>query len=325
MAVRVEFKRHGGPDVLELVAFEPTAPGKNEVRVRNEAIGMNFIDIYYREGLYPVNGFPSQLGGEGAGVIDAIGEGVSDFAVGDRVAYASVGRAAYADQLCIATDKLVRLPSDISCEQAAAVMVKGLTVQYLFRQTYPLNAGDTILFHAAAGGVGSIACQWARAIGVKLIGTVSTEEKARMAASLGAWAVINYTEESVAERVLELTEGRKCPVVYDSVGMATWEASLDCLQPRGLMVSFGNASGPVTGVDLGILNRKGSLYVTRPTLKHYADTQKHLQAMSDELFQLIREGHIDATPRNRFALKDVRLAQQALASRALMGLHVLLP
>ena len=325
MAVRVEFKQHGGPEVLELVTFEPQAPGKGEVRVRNEAIGMNFIDIYYREGLYPVDSFPAGLGGEGAGVIDAVGEDVSGFAVGDRVAYASVGRGAYADQLCLSASRLVHLPDDISCEQAAAVMVKGLTVQYLFRQTYPLKAGDTVLFHAAAGGVGTIACQWAHAMGVKLIGTVSTDEKAHLAKSLGAWATINYAKESVPERVLELTEGRKCPVVYDSVGMATWEDSLDCLEPRGLMVSFGNASGPVTGVDLGILNRKGSLFVTRPTLKHYADTPEHTQAMSDELFQLIREGHIDATPRNRFALKDVRHAQEALASRALMGLHVLLP
>lgn len=325
MAVRVEFKRHGGADVLEQVAFELAAPRQGEVRVRNEAIGMNFIDIYYREGLYPVGGFPAQLGGEGAGIVEAVGQGVNDFAVGDRVAYASIGRGAYADQLCVAANKLVHLPDDISCEQAAAVMVKGLTVQYLFRQIYPLKAGETILFHAAAGGVGSIACQWARAMGVRLIGTVSTEEKAQMAMSLGAWATINYEKESVPERVLELTAGRKCPVVYDSVGMATWEASLDCLQPRGLMVSFGNASGPVTGVDLGILNRKGSLFVTRPTLKYYADTPEHLQQMSDELFQLIREGYIDATPRNRFAFKDIRLAQEALESRALMGLHVLVP
>lgn len=325
MAVRVEFKQHGGPEVLELVNFEPPAPGKGEVRVRNEAIGMNFIDIYYREGLYPIADFPAGLGEEGAGVIEAVGEAVEGFAVGDRVAYSSIGRGSYAEQLCVSVNKLVHLPDDISCEQAAAVMIKGLTVQYLFRQTYPLKAGDTILFHAAAGGVGTIACQWARAMGVKLIGTVSTDEKAALAKELGAWATINYTHESVAERVLALTDGRKCPVVYDSVGKATWEASLDCLQPRGLMVSFGNASGPVTGVDLGILNRKGSLFVTRPTLKHYADTPAHMQAMSDELFQLIRDGHIDATPRNRFALKDVRHAQETLASRALMGLHVLLP
>lgn len=325
MAVRVEFNQHGGPEVLELVAFEPAMPRKGEVRVRNEAIGMNFIDIYYREGLYPVDSFPAGLGNEGAGVIDAVGEGVSDFAVGDRIAYASAGRGAYADQVCLPANRLIRLPDDISCQQAAAVMVKGLTVQYLFRQTYPLNAGDTLLFHAAAGGVGSIACQWARAMDVRLIGTVSTDEKAQLATSLGAWATINYTHESVPERVFELTEGHKCPVVYDSVGKATWEASLDCLRPRGLMVSFGNASGPVTGVDLKILNRKGSLFVTRPTLKHYADTQEHMQAMSDELFQLIREGHIDATPRNQFALNDVRQAHEMLASRALMGLHVLLP
>lgn len=325
MAIRVEFKRHGGPDVLELVNFEPAAPGKGEVRVRNEAIGMNFIDIYYREGLYPVGDFPAVLGEEGAGVIEAVGEGVEGFAVGDRVAYASIGRGAYADQLCVDARKVVHLPDDISCEQAAAVLLKGLTVQYLFRQTFPLKAGDTLLFHAAAGGGGSIACQWARAIGVKLIGTVSTDEKSALAKALGAWATINYMHESVPERVLALTEGQKCPVVYDSVGQATWEASLDCLQPRGLMVSFGNASGPVTGVNLGLLNRKGSLFVTRPTLKHYADTPAHMQAMSDELFQLIREGHIDATPRNRFALKDVSNAQATLASRALMGLRVLLP
>ena len=325
MAVRVEFNQYGGPDVLRLTSFTPQAPSKGEVRVRNEAVGMNFIDIYYREGLYPVSQFPAGLGGEGAGVVDAVGEGVTGVAIGDRVAYASAGQGAYADSLCIAAGKVVHLPDDIRCDQAAAIMLKGLTVQYLFRQTYALKKGDVILFHAAAGGVGSVACQWARALGVKLIGTVSTDEKAALAQSLGAWATINYTHESVSERVYELTNGQKCPVVYDSVGKATWEASLECVQPRGLMVSFGNASGPVTDVDIGVLNRKGALYVTRPSLKYYADTPAHLQAMSDELFEMVRAGHIEATPRNQFALSDVAKAQQALASRTLMGLHVLLP
>ena len=325
MAVRVAFNAYGGPEVLDLINVTTPEPRPGEVRVRNEAIGLNFIDTYYREGLYAVSDFPAGLGGEGAGVVEAIGDGVDGVNAGDRVAYASIGRGAYADQLCIPASKLVHLPDSISCEEAAAILLKGLTVQYLFRQTYPLKAGDTILFHAAAGGVGTVACQWAQALGVHLIGTVSTADKAAYAKQMGAWETVNYSCESVPERVKALTNGQGCPVVYDSVGKATWEASLKCLKPRGLMVSFGNASGAVTDVDIGVLNRHGALYVTRPSLKYYADTPARLQAMCDELFALVDAGQINATPRNRFRLSEIRQAHKALASRTLKGLHVLVP
>ena len=245
--------------------------------------------------------------------------------MGDRVAYATGPLGAYSELHVLPADKLVRLPDSISFEQAAAVMLKGLTVQYLLRQTFPLQGGETILFHAAAGGVGLIACQWARALGVKLIGTVSSAEKAAQAKANGAWATIDYSHENVAQRVLELTNGTKCPVVYDSVGKDTWEISLDCVAPRGLMVSFGNASGPVTGVNLGILAQKGSLFVTRPTLFGYANTPERLQAMADELFGLIADGRIKVEVNQRFALADAAKAHTALASRQTTGSTVLIP
>ena len=272
MAKRIQFRAHGGPEVLEFVDYSPAEPGPQQVRVRNEAIGLNFIDTYYRSGLYPLPELPSGLGNEGAGVVDAIGSDVRNVNVGDRVAYGTGPLGAYSELHVLPAANVVKLPDDISCEEAAAVMLKGLTVQYLLRQTYELKGGETILFHAAAGGVGSIACQWAKALGVQLIGTVSSPKKAALAKKLGAWATIDYSHEDVAQRVLELTDGKKCPVVYDGVGKDTWLTSLDCLSLRGLMVSFGNASGAVTGVNLGILSQKGSLYVTRPTLASYANT-----------------------------------------------------
>ncbi len=263
MAKRIQFAAYGGPEVLEYRDYQPAEPGPREVRVRNRAIGLNFIDTYYRSGLYPAPGFPSGLGSEGAGEVEAVGSEVTRFKVGDRVAYATGPLGAYSELHVLAEEKLVHLPDGIDFEQAAAVMLKGLTTQYLLRQTYELRGGETILFHAAAGGVGLFACQWAKALGVQLIGTVSSPEKARLARQHGAWKTIDYSHENVARRVLELTDGKKCPVVYDSVGKDTWETSLDCVAPRGLLVSFGNASGPVTGVNLGILSQKGSLYVTR--------------------------------------------------------------
>jgi NADPH2:quinone reductase len=250
---------------------------------------------------------------------------VSRVRPGDRVAYATGPLGAYAELHKLPEGNLVKLPEAIDFEQAAAMMLKGLTVQYLLRQTYRLQGGETILFHAAAGGVGSIACQWAKALGVKLIGTVGSAEKAALAESLGAWATIDYSRENVVERVLELTDGRKCPVVYDSVGKDTWETSLDCVAPRGLLVSFGNASGPVSGVNLGILAQKGSLYVTRPTLGGYADTPEHLQAMADELFDMVLSGRIRIEIGQRFALKDAAEAHSALAGRRTTGSTVLLP
>ncbi|NWO09470.1 NADPH:quinone reductase [Chromohalobacter salexigens] len=325
MAKRVQFARTGGPEVLEYVDVTPAEPGPGEVRVRNRAVGLNFIDIYFRTGLYPASSLPSGLGTEGAGEIDAVGEGVKGFAPGDRVAYAQGALGAYAELHVLPAEKVVALPEAISFETAAAAMLKGLTVQYLLRQTYRVKEGETILFHAAAGGVGSIACQWAKALGVKLIGTVSSPEKAELAKRNGAWATIDYTRENVVERVRELTGGEMVPVVYDSVGKDTWETSLDCLQKRGLMVSFGNASGPVEGVNIGILNQKGALFVTRPSLNGYADTRERFEAMAEELFEVIASGKVAIDVTNRYPLSDAAQAQEALAARKTTGSTVLLP
>ena len=325
MAKRIQFQAHGGPEVLEFVDYTPAEPGPQQVRVRNKAIGLNFIDTYYRGGLYPLPELPSGLGAEGAGVVDAIGSDVHNVKVGDRVAYGTGPLGAYSELHVLPAANVVKLPDDISYEEAAAVMLKGLTVQYLLRQTYELKGGETILFHAAAGGVGSIACQWAKALGVKLIGAVSSPKKAALAKKLGAWATIDYSHEDVVQRVLELTDGKKCPVVYDGVGKDTWLTSLDCLSPRGLMVSFGNASGAVTGVNLGILSQKGSLYVTRPTLASYANTPANLQKMADELFEMIRSDNITVDISQRFALKDAAKAQTELSARRTTGSTILVP
>ncbi|QTP59772.1 NADPH:quinone reductase [Billgrantia antri] len=325
MAKRIQFARTGGSEVLELVDVTPADPAPGEVRVRNEAVGLNFIDIYFRTGLYPVSGLPSGLGTEGAGVVDAVGEGVSHLKEGDRVAYAQGPLGAYAEYHVLPAEKVVVLPDSVDAETAAASMLKGLTVQYLLRQTAPLEGGETILWHAAAGGVGSIACQWARALGVKLIGTVSSEEKAKLAKANGAWETIDYTREDVVERVRELTNGEMCDVVYDSVGKDTWITSLDCLKPRSLMVSFGNASGPVEGVNLGILNQKGSLFVTRPSLNGYADTRERLEMMCRDLFDMLGSGKVKVDIGQRFALADAGKAQDALAGRRTTGSTLLLP
>lgn len=325
MAKRIQFSRHGGSDVLELVDQPASEPGPQEVRVRNRAIGLNFIDTYYRSGLYQPPSLPSGLGGEGAGEVEAVGSAVSHLKVGDRVAYATGPLGAYGELHVLPAQHLVKLPDSISFEQAAAVLLKGLTVQYLLRQTYQVEAGQTILWHAAAGGVGLIACQWAKALGVNLIGTVSSPQKAALAKANGAWATIDYSHEDVVQRVLELTGGAKCPVVYDSVGKDTWERSLDCVAPRGLLVSFGNASGAVTGVNLGVLAQKGSLYVTRPTLGHYANNAANLQAMADELFGLIACGAIKVEIGQRYALSDAAKAQDALSGRQTTGSTILLP
>ena len=247
-------------------------------------------------------------------MVDAVGEGVQHLLPGDRVAYATGPLGAYAEYHTLPARHLVKLPDSISYEQAAAVMLKGLTCQYLLRQTHVLQAGETVLFHAAAGGVGSIACQWAHALGARLIGVVGSAEKAARAKALGAWATIDRSCEDVVQRVLELTEGKKCPVVYDSVGKNSWEISLDCVAPRGLLVSFGNASGAVTGVNLGVLAQKGSLFVTRPTLAGYADTPERLQAMADELFEMIGSGKVKVEIGQRYALGDAAEAQRKLAA-----------
>lgn len=318
----IQIEQNGGPEVLKLVTVSVPEPKADEVTIRQKAVGLNFIDIYCRTGLYP-NPLPHGLGFEASGIIDAVGADVTHLKVGDRVAYGQSPLGAYAEARNVPARQVVKLPDAVSFEDAAALMLKGLTVQYLFRQTYRLVDGQTILFHAAAGGVGLIACQWARALGVKLIGTTSSPEKAALAKQNGAWEVIDYTRENVAQRVAELTDGKKLPVVYDGVGHDTWETSLDCLQPRGLMVSFGNASGAVTGVNLGVLASKGSLYVTRPVLGTYVSTQESLQAAADELFDLVVQKKIEVTIGQRFPLDKAGEAQAALASRKTTGATVL--
>ncbi|KAB8146341.1 quinone oxidoreductase [Raoultella ornithinolytica] len=327
MATRIEFHQHGGPDVLKAVEFTPAEPQENEIQVENKAIGINYIDTYIRSGLYPPPSLPSGLGTEAAGVVTKVGRSVQHIKAGDRVVYAQSALGAYSSVHNVIADKAALLPDGISFERAAASFLKGLTVYYLLRKTYEIKPGEPFLFHAAAGGVGLIACQWAKALGAKLIGTVGSAQKAQRAKQAGAWQVINYREENIVERLKEITEGKKVHVVYDSVGKDTWEASLDCLQRRGLMVSFGNSSGPVTGVNLGILNQKGSLYVTRPSLQGYITNRQELAEASSELFSLIASGaiNVDVADSQKYALTDARRAHEVLESRATEGSSLLLP
>jgi NADPH2:quinone reductase len=321
-AIRV--KQYGGPEVLELTEIEVGDPGPDEIRIKQHAVGLNFIDIYYRTGLYQ-SPLPHGIGAEAAGVVEAVGANVKFLKEGDRVAYGQSPLGAYASARVMPAQMVVKLPAKISFEEGAAVTLKGLTVQYLFRQTYRLQGNETILFHAAAGGVGLIACQWARALGVKLIGTASSEEKAALARKHGAWATINYSKDNFVEKVKELTKGAKVPVVYDGVGKDTWEGSLDCLQPRGLMVSFGNASGAVTGVALGILAAKGSLFVTRPTLGTHVLPRSRLEDSAAELFDLMIKGKIKVDIEQRYPLADAAKAHTDLAARKTTGSTVLIP
>lgn len=327
MAIRIEFQKHGGPDVLKAVEFTPGDPAENEIQVENKAIGINYIDTYIRHGLYPPPALPSGLGTEAAGVVSKVGKNVTHIKAGDRVVYAQSSLGAYSEVHNVPADKVALLPDAISYEQAAASFLKGLTVFYLLRKTYEIKPDEPFLFHAAAGGVGLIACQWAKALGSKLIGTVGSAQKAERAKQAGAWQVINYQEESIVDRVREITGGKKVRVVYDSVGKETWEASLDCLQRRGLMVSFGNSSGPVTGVNLGILNQKGSLFVTRPSLNGYVTNRAELEEASNELFSLIASGviKVEVAPDQRFALTDAQKAHETLESRATQGSSLLIP
>lgn len=327
MAIRIEFQKHGGPDVLKAVEFTPGDPAENEIQVENKAIGINYIDTYIRSGLYPPPALPSGLGTEAAGVVSKVGKNVTHIKAGDRVVYAQSSLGAYSEVHNVPADKVALLPDAVSYEQAAASFLKGLTVFYLLRKTYEIKPDEPFLFHAAAGGVGLIACQWAKALGSKLIGTVGSAQKAERAKQAGAWQVINYQEESIVDRVREITGGKKVRVVYDSVGKETWEASLDCLQRRGLMVSFGNSSGPVTGVNLGILNQKGSLFVTRPSLNGYVTNRAELEEASNELFSLIASGviKVEVAPDQRFALTDAQKAHETLESRATQGSSLLIP
>src|SRR5690606_38137883 len=319
-AVRIE--QHGGPEVLKIVDVEVPPPAPNEVTIRQHVAGLNFIDIYYRTGLYP-HPLPHGLGFEAAGVVEAVGADVAHLKKGDRMAYGQSPIGAYAQARNESAARVVKLPKGVAIDEAAPLMLKGLTVQYLFRQTYRLQGHETILFHAAAGGVGLIACQWAKALGVKLIGTMSSPEKAELARANGAWQTIDYSRENVVERVLELTGGKKVPVVYDGVGKDTWETSLDCIEPRGLMVSFGNASGPVSGVNLATLNQKGCLYVTRPSLGLHVNTQEKLNAAASEMFDLVLKKKIKVRIDQRYTLEQAGEAQTALAARKTTGATVL--
>lgn len=324
MVKAIRMNRTGGPEVLEYVDVELGAPGPGEARVRHEAIGVNFIDVYFRTGLYP-QPLPGWLGKEAAGVVEAVGEGVTEVSVGDRVAYAGGALGAYSEARNIEASVLLRLPDDIAFDTAAAMMLQGLTVQYLFNRTSKLKAGDTILFHAAAGGVGLIACQWAKAIGVNLIGTVGSDEKAALAKAAGAAHVINYNTENFTQRVLEITGGKKVSVVYDSIGKDTFIGSLDCLQPLGLMVSFGSASGPVPPFSLNELVSRGSLFVTRPSLFAYAAKREDLEAMAADLFQMVSSGKIKIDINQRYKLADAAQAAIDLEARKTTGSSILLP
>jgi NADPH2:quinone reductase len=314
----------GGPDVLQYDEVAVGDPGPGEARVRHTAIGVNYIDTYHRSGLYKLP-LPSGIGSEASGIVEAVGDNVDWVRPGDRVAYSAGPVGAYATERILPAERLVKIPDDIDDRTAATLMLKGLTVQYLFRQTHRLAAGDTILFHAAAGGVGLIACQWARALGVTMIGTVGSDEKAALAQAHGCAHTIVYTRENFVDRVKALTEGRGVQVVYDSIGKDTFPASLDCLQPRGLFVSFGSASGPVPPFDVMLLAQKGSLFTTRPTLFTYAATRASLTAMANEVFDLVRSGRIKSEARQTFPLRDAAAAHRALESRATTGATLLLP
>ena len=320
----IRMQAPGAADVMVLEEVELGPPGPGEARVRHTAIGLNYIDTYHRSGLYPLP-MPSGLGQEAAGVVEAVGAGVNWVRKGDRVAYSGGAVGAYATHRVMNADRLVKIPDGIDDVTAATLMLKGLTVQYLFRQTYALKAGETILFHAAAGGVGLIACQWARALGVNMIGTVGSDAKAELAKANGCAHTIVYTREDFVARTKELTGGKGVPVVYDSIGKDTFPKSLDCLAPRGLFVSYGAASGPIAAFNIGLLAQKGSLYATRPTLFTYAATRESITAMADDVFKLVLAGKIKSEARQQFPLREVAAAHRALESRVTTGATVLLP
>ena len=309
--------------MLKLETVEVGDPGPGQARVRHTFVAVNFIDIYFRTGRYPLP-LPNGLGSDAVGVVEAVGPGVTDIRVGDRVGYLLGPQGAYADVRLMPADVLIPLPDGISDRSASTLIMKGMTAQYLFRQVYPLKGGETILYHAAAGGVGLIACQWARAIGVTMIGTVSTDEKAAIAKANGCTHTIVTSRENIAERVRELTGGKGVPVVYDSVGKDTVMASLDSLQPRGTLVNNGTSSGPVV-IDTTLLAAKGSLWLTRPAMVHYATPRAHMLAMADELFGLVLAGKIKSEPNQTYPLADAAAAHRALESRQTVGATVLVP
>ena len=324
MTKAIRFHKTGGPEVLVYEDVDVGAPGPGQARVKNNAIGLNFIDTYHRSGLYPLP-LPSGLGLEAAGVVEAVGDGVDYLKPGDRVAYAGGPPGAYSEVRLIPADRLVKIPDGITDEEAAAMMLKGMTVQYLIRRTYRVQAGQTVLFHAAAGGVGLIAGQWLKALGCTTIGTVGSDEKAALAKANGYDHTIVYTREDFAERVKEITGGAKVPVVFDSVGKDTFMGSLDCLQPLGMLVVFGNGSGPVGAFDLNLLAQKGSLYVTRPTLMSYTSKREDLVATANDLFDVVKSGKVKIGINQTYALKDAAQAHIDLEGRKTTGSTIFKP
>lgn len=324
MVKAIQFKAPGGPEVLEMTDIDLAAPGAGEITVRHTAIGLNFIDTYHRSGLYPLP-LPAGIGMEGAGVVEAAGSGVSDLKVGDRVAYASPPPGSYAEARNIAADRVVKIPAGVEDQTAAAMMLKGMTAQYLIRQIYKVGKGDTILIHAAAGGVGQIVCQWANHLGATVIGTVGSKEKAEIAKASGCHHPVLYNDEDFVERVKEITDGKMLPVIYDSIGATTFEKSLDCLRPRGLMVSFGQAAGPIPPVNLGIFAQKGSLFFTRPTLFNYISTAEDLRATAGDLFDVVASGAVKIKIDQTFPLAEAKAAHEALEARKTTGSTILIP
>jgi NADPH2:quinone reductase len=323
MTQAIRFHETGGPDVLRLETVDVGDPGPGQAVVRHTYIAVNFIDIYFRTGRYPLP-LPNGLGSDAVGVVEAVGAGVTCVKPGDRVGYLLGPQGAYAQRRAMPADVLIPLPQGVTDRAASTLMMKGLTAQYLFRQVYPLHGGETILYHAAAGGVGLVACQWARALGVTMIGTVSTDEKAEIARAHGCTHTIVTGREDIASRVREITDGRGVPVVYDSVGKDTLMSSLDSLQPRGTLVSNGTTSGPVV-IDTTLLAVKGSIWVTRPAMVHYATPRPHMLAMADELFGHVLAGRITGEPKQQFALAEAADAHRALESRRTTGATVLVP
>src|SRR6266567_4686795 len=325
MVAAVRVHKHGGPEALTFEDVAVAAPGAGQVRIKNHACGINYIDTYFRSGLYPAaGGLPFIAGNEGAGEIVEVGAGVTDAKVGDRVGYVSA-LGSYTAERIMPADRVVKLPDSIAYEQAAGMMLKGMTVEYLLHRTFKVQRGMNVLIHAAAGGIGLIACQWANHLGANVIGTVGSKQKAELAKAHGCHHVILYGEEDFVARVKEITKGALCPVVYDGVGKATFPGSLDCLRPLGLFVSFGNASGPIEAFNLGILSQKGSLYVTRPTLVTYTAKREDLLATANDLFSVVTSGAVKIPINQKYALKDAAKAHQDLESRRTTGSSILIP
>jgi NADPH2:quinone reductase len=324
MVAAIRIHKNGGPEVLTYEDVELAAPGAGQIRIKQHACGINFIDTYFRSGLYPAPSLPFVNGSEGAGEVVAVGAGVTDLKVGDRVAYTQAHNGYMAERL-LPADRAVKLPDAISYEQAAGMMLKGMTTQYLVRRTFKVEKGTRVLVHAAAGGVGQLAVQWANYLGATVIGTVGSKEKAKIAEAAGCHHIILYNHEDFVARVKEITDGALCDVVYDGVGKDTFPGSLDCIRPLGMWVSFGNASGPVAAFNMGILSTKGSLFATRPTLGHYIAKREDLMATANDLFDVVAKGVVKIPVNQRYALKDAQQAQRDLESRKTTGASILIP